>query len=129
LKPKYDYKSASYLWLNSQQPVCTISQTPGKVVLIDDTMDNAVICTTVNNSITLRLGSYSRVGASWVISNSSGLLVSPEGYNFPEYAGIGTISWNVTTTAPGVQTLKAECKQYIRGDSIIDSQNLTFVVR
>jgi len=122
--------SAGILWFGTPpQPVCTLNQTPGEVIIIDDTVDNAVVCTNVNNNVTLRLGSYSRVGATWVISNSSGLLVTDEGYDFPVYAGIGTIAWNITTTTSGVQTLKAECKQNISGDRIIAGQNLTFVVR
>ncbi len=124
--------SASYLLLNTrQQPeTCTMNQTPGEVIIIDDTMDNAVICTKPDNSVTLRLRLWDRVGGEWAVRNSSGLLVSDGIRNMPDrnMPGFGTITWNVTTMAPGVQNLKAECK---RGgdDKLISSQNLTFVVR
>jgi predicted secreted protein len=122
--------SASCLLLNSQhQPAtCTINQTIGNVIVIDNTMDNAVICSEINNSAILRLGLLERVGAKWQITHSSGLSVSEGILVMPEYPGIGTEEWNITVISPGIQTLKAECKQYINDDRIISTQNLTFIV-
>jgi predicted secreted protein len=127
--------SAGCLWFSSpQQPACTINQTPGEVIVIDETMDNMVICTNVGNSITFRMPLWDRVGGVWSLSNSSGLQVS-EGIRYmPDrnMPGFGTLEWNVTAIAPGVQTLNAKCIQGVVDsghEKLISTQNLSFVVR
>jgi predicted secreted protein len=126
--------SASFLWLNTpQQPMtCTINQTPGETLVIDQSLNNAVICTKPNNSVILRLGLYDRVGGVWLISNSTGLLVSDGRIEMfdPHNPGFGTEEWNVTTIKTGVQPLTATCRRFgSEKDRLIASQNLTFIVR
>ena len=96
--------SAGYLWFNiPQQPVCTINQIPGDVITTDKTMDNAVVCTNANNTVTFRIPLWDRGGGVWSLSNSSGLQVS-EGIrdmpdrNMPEF---GTIAWGCDNDCPG----------------------------
>jgi predicted secreted protein len=127
--------SPSYFLINTpQQPeTCTINETMGKMIIIDKTMDNAVICTKVNDSVVLQLGLWDRVGGQWYISNSSGLHISDGVVTmFDQYdPGFGTIEWNITTISPGTQTLNAKCK-IVFGDGsekLLSSQNLTFIVR
>jgi hypothetical protein len=126
--------SASYLWLNTTHPpmTCTINQTPGETLVIDQSLNNAVICTKPNNSVILRLGLYDRVGGVWLISNSTGLLVSDGRIEMfdPYNPGFGTEEWNVTTIKTGVQPLTATCRRFgSEKDRLIASQNLTFIVR
>lgn len=126
--------SAGYLWLTSQrQPMsCTINQIYGDVIVLDETTNNAIICTKPNYSVILRLHIYGRVGGVWHISKSPGLLVS-DGRNEmldPPYIGFGTEEWNVTIISPGIQTLSAKCIQGVVGEGqgkLISTQNLTFV--
>jgi len=122
--------SASYLWLNITQPppTCTINQTPGKALVIDQSLNNAVICTKIGDSVALNLGLWERVGGKWYITNSSGLQVSDGVLNMPVYPGIGTEDWMVTMITPGVQKLTAKCRQFGTEGRVIDSQNLTFIV-
>jgi hypothetical protein len=137
--------SASYLWLNtiphpamSTQPqlTCTINQTQGETLVIDQSLNNAVICTKPGNHVILRLPLFARVGGVWSISNSTGLRVSDEKWEMsdPRIPGLGsnTIEWNVTTLSVGTHTLTAKCIQGVVGaghEKIIATQNLTFVVQ
>lgn len=127
--------SAGYLWFSAtQQPLtCTLNQTQGEALVIDQSLNNAVICTKLNNSVTLRLDLWDRVGGVWYLTNSSGLLVSDGIRNEPDQSmiGFGSIEWNVIPTSVGTQTLTAKCIQGEVGaghEKLISSQNLTFVV-
>ena len=95
---------------------CSASPVSVEDMIINETQNNAKICTRLNSSLTLRLTDWSRTGREWNVTSTPGLGISDEGSvwydengaptNIPGL-GRGIHTWTVRMNSSGVQKIQA----------------------
>ena len=133
------------LWAGSQHPkadtapvTCSESLASGQNMIVNETQNNAKICSGRNVSVTIRLTDSTRNGHTWNMKASPGLLIADHGLTWVRENGTlptsfiehGYDEWLVTTNEPGIQTIQVSLHSLgEETENPLETYNLTIVVR